>query len=469
MNKIAKNLLSIASSSFISQFLAFIMIAYYARILGAELFGRISLAQTMMTYFTMITLFGFQTSGTREVSKNENNTEELTSYIVVTRILVATICFLVIIGISFGVNKGVVFRNILIVYGLTLFPLAFNLDWFYSGIQQMHHNAIYNVLKTGIPFLLIVILFKSQNDILLIPFFTFLGLLCATFYHVIIFNKKFNFKVSLNFNKKKVIKYIVSSIPFLLSGLLSMINCNIDSILIGFIKGDYDLGIYSSAYKIIFFLINLIAVIFTPFFPLLISYYHDKDMKNLKKVVNNVCTIVVLIGVPIVVGGILLSKEIILLVFGEQFIKARIPFIILLLYILVLFMRETYGYGLNAWNREGKYLKSVIISSIANLILNLIFIPKYGIIAASITTLVSELFNFFIMRKYALEVVSTDYLKNIIKIIIPIVFMSFGILVLKHFNINVIVNIIFAIIVYFALVIWTKYIEISELRGLIKK
>ncbi|WP_242846036.1 polysaccharide biosynthesis C-terminal domain-containing protein [Clostridium novyi] len=131
--------------------------------------------------------------------------------------------------------------------------------------------------------------------------------------------------------------------------------------------------------------------------------------------VNNVCTIVVLIGVPIVVGGILLSKEIILLVFGEQFIKARIPFIILLLYILVLFMRETYGYGLNAWNREGKYLKSVIISSIANLILNLIFIPKYGIIAASITTLVSELLNFFIMRKYALEVVSTDYLKNYYK------------------------------------------------------
>ncbi|KGM96420.1 teichoic acid transporter, partial [Clostridium novyi A str. 4552] len=405
MNKIAKNLLSIASSSFISQFLAFIMIAYYARILGAELFGRISLAQTMMTYFTMITLFGFQTSGTREVSKNENNTEELASGIVITRFLVAIICFLVIIGISVGVNKGVVFRNILIVYGLTLFPLAFNLDWFYSGIQQMHHNAVYNVLKSGIPFVLIWILFKTKNDILLIPLFTFVGLLCAAFYHIIIFKKKFHFKISLRVNKKKIIRYVIASIPFLLSGLLSMINCNIDSILIGFIKGDYDLGIYSSAYKIIFFLINLIAVIFTPFFPLFISYYHDKDIKNLKKVVNNVCKIVVLIGVPIVVGGILLSKEIILLVFGEQFIESRMPFIILLLYILVLFMRETYGYGLNAWNREGKYLKSVIISSIANLILNLIFIPKYGIVAASITTLVSELLNFFIMRKYALKVV----------------------------------------------------------------
>nr|WP_242946856.1 polysaccharide biosynthesis C-terminal domain-containing protein [Clostridium haemolyticum] len=62
-------------------------------------------------------------------------------------------------------------------------------------------------------------------------------------------------------------------------------------------------------------------------------------------------------------------------------------------------MRENYGYSLNAWNKENKYLKSVIISSLTNLILNLIFIPIYGIIAASITTLVSEVLNFFYYEK----------------------------------------------------------------------
>ncbi|MCD3193995.1 flippase [Clostridium botulinum C] len=469
INKIAKNLLSVGLSSLVAQLLTFLMIAYYARILSIEGFGRINLAQSIITYFTMITLFGFQTLGTREISKNKNNKEELLGNIIITRLIVALICFLMVIAIAFATNKGVIFRNILIVYGLTLFPLAFNIDWFYSGIQQMQHNAIYNVLKSGIPFLLIFILFRSEKNIIFIPIFTLCGLLFASIYHIIVLKRKTLLKISLKINKKQIAKYVKFSIPFLVSGLLSMINCNVDSLIIGFTRSEYELGIYSSAYKIIFFLTNLIAVIFTPFFPLLISYYHEKDINNLEKVVKNLCKIVILIGVPVLIGGIILSKEIIILLFGQKYVKAYVPFIILLIYILVLFMRENYGYSLNAWNKENKYLKSVIISALTNLILNLIFIPIYGIIAASITTLVSEVLNFFIMRKYSIKIVKTNYITNFIKVIIPVVLMAIVVLALKYFNINVMINIVLAIIVYFIAIIITRYVTIDELKGFIKK
>ncbi|CAG7840798.1 lipid II flippase MurJ [Clostridium haemolyticum] len=468
INKIAKNLLSVGLSSLVAQLLTFLMIAYYARILSIEGFGRINLAQSIITYSTMITLFGFQTLGTREVSKNKNNKEELLGNIIITRLIVALICFFMVMAIAFTTNKGVIFRNILIVYGLTLFPLAFNIDWFYSGIQQMQHNAIYNVLKSGIPFLLICILFRSEKNIIFIPIFTLCGLLFAAIYHIILLKRKTLFKISLKINKKQIAKYVKLSIPFLVSGLLSMINCNVDSLIIGFTRSEYELGIYSSAYKIIFFLTNLIAVIFTPFFPLLISYYHEKDINNLEKVVENLCKIVVLIGVPVLIGGIILSKEIIILLFGQKYMKAYVPFIILLVYILVLFMRENYGYSLNAWNKENKYLKSVIISALTNLILNLIFIPIYGIIAASITTLVSEVLNFFIMRKYSIKIVKTNYITNFIKVIIPVVLMAIVVLGLKYFHINVMINIVLAIIVYFISIIITRYVTIDELKGFIK-
>ncbi|MCD3216704.1 flippase [Clostridium botulinum C] len=469
INKIAKNLLSVGLSSLVAQLLTFLMIAYYARILSIEGFGRINLAQSIITYFTMITLFGFQTLGTREISKNKNNKEELLGNIIITRLIVALICFLMVIAIAFATNKGVIFRNILIVYGLTLFPLAFNIDWFYSGIQQMQHNAIYNVLKSGIPFLLIFILFRSEKNIIFIPIFTLCGLLFASIYHIIVLKRKTLLKISLKINKKQIAKYVKLSIPFLVSGLLSMINCNVDSLIIGFTRSEYELGIYSSAYKIIFFLTNLIAVIFTPFFPLLISYYHEKDINNLEKVVKNLCKIVILIGVPVLIGGIILSKEIIILLFGQKYVKAYVPFIILLIYILVLFMRENYGYSLNAWNKENKYLKSVIISALTNLILNLIFIPIYGIIAASITTLVSEVLNFFIMRKYSIKIVKTNYITNFIKVIIPVVLMTIVVLALKYFHINVMINIVLAIVVYFISIIITRYVTIDELKGFIKK
>lgn len=469
INKVAKNLLSIGLSSLISQILTFFMIAYYARVLSIEGFGKINLAQSILVYFTMITLFGFQTLGTKEVSKCEKNSEKLVGNVVFFRILIAIVCFLVIVLISFIVNKGSTFKTILIIYGLTLFPMSFNIDWFYSGIQKMQHNAAFNIIKNGIPFLLVFIFFKSENQIYFIPIFTLCGLILAVIYHMFIFTNKMGLKFSLGISKKEIKKYIPLSVPFLVSGILSMINCNLDSIIIGFARSEYELGIYSSAYKIIFFLINLIAVIFTPFFPLLISYYHEKDRINLENTVKSLCKIVILVGVPITFGGVLLSKEIIILLFGQKYVGAYVPFIILLFYILLLFMRETYGYSLNAWNMEGKYLKSVVISAFLNLVLNIILIPKYGIVAAAGTTLVSEIVNFFIMMRYATRVVKTNYIKNFIKILIPLIIMITSVMIFKYFKVHLIINIGFAIIVYFSSVIYFKYISLDELRKFLRK
>ncbi|NFL03985.1 flippase, partial [Clostridium botulinum] len=140
-----------------------------------------------------------------------------------------------------------------------------------------------------------------------------------------------------------------------------------------------------------------------------------------------------------------------------------------LIYILILFMRENYGYSLNAWNKENKYLKSVVISALTNLILNLIFIPMYGIIAAAMTTLVSEILNFFIMRKHSIKIVKTNYITNFIKVIIPVVLMGSIVWGLKYLHINVVINIVLAIVVYFIAIIITRYVTIDELKSFVKK
>ncbi len=60
INKVVKNMMSVGVSSIISQLSMFFMVAYYARILSVEGFGKVSLAQSILVYFTMITLFGFK-------------------------------------------------------------------------------------------------------------------------------------------------------------------------------------------------------------------------------------------------------------------------------------------------------------------------------------------------------------------------------------------------------------------------
>lgn len=469
INRIAKNFLSVGSANLVSQLLTFLIGAYYARVLGTSNFGNISVIQAIMVYFTMIALLGLQTYGTREISKSRENAGIIVGDVLSIRLIVSVVCFLIITIIAF-LNNDVVYRTLLIFYGLTIFPSALNIDWVFVGTQNMHFNAVYNIVRNLIPFVLILLFLKTSKDINLIPLFTLAGLIIGSLYQIYIYLKIEKLKITLELTWQKTKGYLKSGMPFLLSGILAMINCNVDRIIIGYMRSSGEAGIYSAAYYIILFLTNVVTVIFMPVFPQLISFFHEKKFEALEKLVNSISKVIIMVCVPATVGGILLSKKIILLLFGKEYYTAYVPFSILMVYILLLFVREVYGYGLNAWNREKIYLKVVAISSMVNLILNLMLTPKYGMNIAATITLISEIINLVLMRKYAKQVVNVKTLKYFIKILLPTIVMALAIITFNYFNVNVIVNIIVAIIVFFGSVILFRYFTISEIKSfLIRK
>jgi O-antigen/teichoic acid export membrane protein len=469
INKVVKNFLSISFANLVSQVLTFLVVAYYAHILGPNEFGDLSTVQALMLYFTMFVMLGLQTYGTREVSKAEANINYTVGNIALLRVIAFFISYIILFVFSFFNKGNTVFNNLLLLYGITLLPSALNLEWVFSGLQEMQHNAMYNLIKTILPCVLIFIFFKNKQQIFLIPIFTSAGLFAALIYQLYIYfiNKRFNFLIKLKF--ENFIQYIRFGLPFMMSGILAMINCNVDRIVIRFTRSAWEAGVYSAGYNIIMFLTNIVTLIFIPFFPLLIKFYHTKELQELKKIIDNIVRIIALIAVPIFVGGVLLSKEIILLLFGEKYLGGHVSFAILMIYILILFIREIYGYCLNAWNLERKYLKIVFISSMVNLILNLVFTRYYGMNIAAIITVLSEVINLFLMRRFANNVLKIHVLKQFRNTLVPTIIMGVAIIVLKYLNINVLVNVFVAMIIYFAAVIKFKYISIEELRMLISK
>lgn len=124
---------------------------------------------------------------------------------------------------------------------------------------------------------------------------------------------------------------------------------------------------------------------------------------------------------------------------------------------------------MNAWDREKSYLKIVTISAVVNAILNLILIPFYGINAAAITTVLSEIINFALMKKEAEKVIRVSYLKYFVKLSPAIILMCAQILIFKYTHINVIINIITAVIIYFISLMSFKYISKDEIVELMKR
>lgn len=467
MNKVAKNFLFVSVSNLLAQVIVFFTGTHYAKVIGKAAFGDITTVQAIMTYLTMFVLFGLQTYGTREIAKNKDNTPYIVgdtfAFRAILLIFASIIVFFIyeVLGIT---EKSNSLRLILVVYSITLLPAGMNIDWVYNGIQEMKYNAVYNIIKNIIPFILIYAFLKDKNQIYYIPLFTFIALMLGSAYQLYIYFFKVKFKLKINLNRSKVKDYVNFGFPFLVSGILAMINGNVDKIIIEFTRGNNEAGIYSSAYYIINFLMNVETMIFTVVFPLFINYYNNNDKKSLYKIVDKTTKIIVAVVMPLVLGGLILSKEIMVIFFGKSYIEAYAPFSILLIYILILFVREVYGYGLNAWNMEKKYLKAVTISSFFNLIMNLILTPVFGMNIAAIITVISEIINLYLMRKYSLRVVKVSSLKYIFKILGPVIIMCTITILLKFLMVNAIINIMISALVYLCSVFLSKYMTLDEVK-----
>lgn len=464
MNKIAKNFFSVSFSNLISQLLTFAILWYAARRLDVAGYGEFSTVQAIMVYFSLAVVFGLQTYGTREIAKNKDKISTIVGEIISLRIILFLISYFIIFIISLFCSKDIMLKNLLLLYGVTLLPTSLSIDWVFVGIERMEHNAVYTVIKTFTPFILTFFLVKSVKDINLIAIFTLLGLSIGTIYQYYIYFIKFKFKFKLILEKNKMAKYLIYGLPFVLSGILAMINTNVDRIIIRFTIGNYEAGIYAVSYTVVFFLTNVVTVIFTPILPLMVSYFHSKEMKKLCDLGDNLAKVVVMVILPISFGGVVLSKEIVMM-FGKQYISAFVPFSILMIYVFLLFIREVYGYGLNAWHMEKQYLKVVTISALVNLVLNLIFTPIYGMNIAAVITVISEVINLILMKRYADKVIKINCFKYVLKALLPTIAMTIVVVTLRNLNINVVLNIIVASVVYISAIIGFKYMTITDIKS----
>lgn len=466
MNKVVKNFCSVSLANIIGQLIGFISIAYYSAILGDKLYGIITYAQQWILYFTTIVLFGVQTFGTKLVVKKEKEYSELVSELFTFRFIISIVSVLLCVAFAFIFKNNNTWFFVLIIWNLILIPTSLNFDWFFSGIQDMVHNAVYNLFKNVFPAIIIFLFFKTKEDIMIIPIAMVLGVVCGATYFLIILKKK---KINVRFiwKTESIKRYFVLGLPFLLSALLSMINGNIDKIILGAYGKYSELGTYQAAYTIINFIVNFIGVTFLPLFPILVdAYYNNKEKLN--GVFKIISKIIVGFFFPVAVGGFLLADEIIEICYRGNFELASVPLKILMVYIFILCIREIYAYSLNAFGMEKSYFKIVLISASLNFVLNLILIPIFGYIAAAIITTLTEVINLVLMRKKIKRKVQINDFLIFAKAIIPCIFMAIGIVFIKKLIGSIFVIIPIAIIIYFATMFLFKIITVSELKENLK-
>ncbi|NCC71271.1 hypothetical protein EOM09_06840 [bacterium] len=218
--------------------------------------------------------------------------------------------------------------------------------------------------------------------------------------------------------------------PFALSMLFTNIFFNFDKIFISLIKNDYQLGLYAVSVTFVSFLITIISVFAIVFFNLFSKYSFKEQVVP---IFNKFLKLAMLISFPIFFGGLLLSKEIITLVFGVEFILGAASFSLLLFFFLLMSINIVFSHYLFAHNLEKYMLKVRGISTGVNIVLNILFIPFFGIVGAAITTIFSELINFFFVYRRVKQNISFVFFSPLLRIFASSIIMLFFIYIFKYF------------------------------------
>ena len=177
MNKIQKNFISVFTGNIGGKILVFLFSMYVARVYGKEVFGSINFANSMISYFLMISSMGLQGYAVVAISRNIKEKNNIYNKILSYRIILAIfsiIALLIIVPIS-----NIIYENkmMTLFYGLNIITNALYIDWYFNSTQEMEYISYSIIIQNVISFILLIVLsnITMKENIYIIPISLFIG------------------------------------------------------------------------------------------------------------------------------------------------------------------------------------------------------------------------------------------------------------------------------------------------------
>lgn len=409
-NKLVSNFFSLSALQVLNTFLPLITFPYLIRVIGFELFGLLSFAIAFVNYFQVITEYGFNLTGTRDISICEGNHYKLNlvyNEIMTSKIVLTIIGFLLMIVIVYTIpyfdkHWEIYYLTFGIIIGQTLFPY-----WFFQGIQEMKYITYFNVISKVLFTLLIFIFVKAKSDYWLVPMFTSLGYIVSSIFTLFYLRFKKNIRFQLQ-SLSTVKRCLMDGKYVFLSQVKIVFFNNFNILVLGFVSGNIAVGIYTSAEKIMRGIINLhapvVASVFPHFSTLIISS-REKALSQIKRIAGMGTMIYTLILIPLFI----FSEKFTILLYGENGIQSAVIIQILIVIPITIFLNNLLGTQILVNLGKQKIFFKVMFSSfLINLVCVYPLTYYFSYIGTSISVLITEIFILIAMYFYTIKVLKDE-------------------------------------------------------------
>jgi O-antigen/teichoic acid export membrane protein len=180
-----------------------------------------------------------------------------------------------------------------------------------------------------------------------------------------------------------------AGLPFGVIGFALGLSYKFDSVLLNIFRSDAETGYYAAVYNLIFSAVILSNVLNTALYPSL-ARESVTTPHRLPRIYEHSLRYLMILALPIAVGGWAFADQFVPALFTSNYLPAVPAFQILIWVVPLMYASEFLGYIVVIADKESHVARAVAVSTGFNVVLNLILVPRFGLLAAAVMTVVTE-------------------------------------------------------------------------------
>jgi O-antigen/teichoic acid export membrane protein len=388
--RVAKNTMFLMSAQVISLVMGIVYIKLSTTYLGTSGFGELSFAMSFTQIFASVMDLGIGWILARDVSRDKSLLKKYLDNMLSIR-LAMTIVVLASIIILINLRDQPQ-QTVYIVYVVALATVFSSITSLFYGVFQSFERMEYQAISMVLTYLVLIagaVISKYMGfDVLAFSIIYCLAYLIVLIYCTAVCVSKFALPyLCFDFSFWKV--SLKESLPFGISGILYTFYYSIGPVFLYYMKGETEVGIFSVGFKLFLTVLVVPTMFGQALFPVM-SRYFVSSSDVLKKAFEKYLKYLAYLAIPMVVGTTLLADKIVYIFSSGQFTDSIIVLQISIWAAAFIFISNPYMYLIISSNAQKTLLKISMVCAFICLITNLVLMPGYGYIGASIAIVITE-------------------------------------------------------------------------------